>query len=52
MNKNRFSKPNNFSGFTLTELLVVNAIIALLSSVVMASLSKSREKAFITSVRT
>lgn len=54
MNKSKFSKfskPNNFSGFTLIELLVVIAIIALLSSVVLASLSKSREKAFISSIR-
>lgn len=34
-------------GFTLIELLVVIAIISLLASVVMASLSDSREKAAI-----
>lgn len=36
---------NKKRGFTLIELLVVIAIISLLSSVVMASLNDSREKA-------
>lgn len=40
-----WGKPKKGEGFTLIELLVVIAIIGLLSSIVFASLSSSREKA-------
>jgi prepilin-type N-terminal cleavage/methylation domain-containing protein len=39
------NKKNNQSGFTLIELLTVVAIIAILSSVVLASITDSRRKA-------
>lgn len=42
---------NKEKGFTLIELLVVIAIIALLSGIVLASLSSSRERAIVTNLR-
>lgn len=45
-----FNKKQTKQGFTLIELLVVIAIIGLLSSIVLASLSMSREKARIGSI--
>ena len=44
MKKNLISNAKNF-GFTLIELLVVISIIALLSSIVLATLNSSRDKA-------
>jgi prepilin-type N-terminal cleavage/methylation domain-containing protein len=41
----RFTPPNKNKGFTLIELLVVISIIALLSSIVLASLNSTRVKA-------
>lgn len=39
-----FSIPNNRKGFTLIELLLVISVVGLLSSIVLASLSRARDK--------
>lgn len=50
LNKKKFFK-NKKKAFTLIELLVVVAIVGILSSVIIASLSSAREKAKITSIK-